>query len=69
MKRNVILAIAVSSMLSVLIGCQDETSEATDELGIQPGRRPVPTEKRKPPGPPQAELVTEDAEPQPDDDS
>ncbi len=70
MKRNVILAIAVGGMLSVMIGCQEEATEAADELGVQPGRRPVPEVKRKPPGPPQAELVTEEqpGQDQPDED-
>ncbi len=53
MMRTLMLAIATLTLCAAPIGCNDEMSEATDELGIQQGRRPVPETQMPPPGPPQ----------------
>ena len=42
---------ALGAMEVVLTGCQEESSGAAEELGIQKGRRPEKKEQRPPPGP------------------
>lgn len=51
--RTLMLAIATLTLCAAPIGCSDEMDEVVDELGIQPGRRPVTDTPKSPPGPPQ----------------
>jgi hypothetical protein len=61
MSRLVVSTAAVLALACVsLVGCSNEGADAADELGVQKGRRPVPAEQQKPPGPPDGKLVTEE---------
>ena len=60
MSRFVVSFGAVLALCLVLAGCSNESAEAADELGVKPGRRDVPAETRKPPGPPDGRLVSEE---------
>jgi hypothetical protein len=59
MKRTV-ATLASRCLLLALSACSNEADSAADDMGVQAGRRPVPAEKRKPPGPPNAQVVTEE---------
>ena len=60
MSRFVLTMVAVLGLCVVLVGCSNEAADAADELGVKQGRRPVPEQQRKPPGPPDGKLVTEE---------
>lgn len=53
MTRTLMLAVATLTLCAAPIGCGDETSETVQELGFKEGLRPLPQERRPPPGPPQ----------------
>ncbi len=61
MKRTLILSIAALGLCCCgLAACGNESEQAASDLGVQEGRRPVPDSKRKPPGPPDPMVVTEE---------
>ncbi len=69
MSRCVFSIVAVLALCVTLTGCSNESADAAaDELNVPQGRRPVPAEQIKPPGPPDGKLVTEEEASQPDDD-
>ncbi len=67
MMRCVILTVTVLFLCAGPIGCSDEVEETRNELGVKPGRRPVPEVQIKPPGPPNPTLVAEQPAPESED--
>ena len=68
MFRFVLSTLTVLALCLVLQGCSNESADAADELGVPKGRRDVPAETRKPPGPPDGKLVSEEEAQQDADD-
>ncbi len=60
MSRIFASTVVALALCITLAGCSNESADASDDLGVQKGRRPVPATTRQPPGPPDAKLVTED---------
>jgi hypothetical protein len=60
MIRNLLLCVVTLGLCAALWSCGNSADSAADEVGVPKGRRPVPAETRKPPGPPDASVVTEE---------